>query len=351
MEPSLPLPPKQASGSPTGPPRADPVSSPGRLAARGDCRGLTLSTTLRRRRRWSWALPLRVVTGPANSEPRPYWSERHGRGPRAHPLDLEGLKRLAFNVLDDLEEKGYFQQAFGYWCVDAGAVSGSTGSDPNAWFLRMIGRDDIWPYREHGSGWDEDTLFDVVEVLHDLCAEGTDGFYHNYNDCGMHYLQFDPDSGSSAFREAMNPVLRRYERPLELAVPGRLREAAPSEFQQLLDADVPPGTDADLITSRMGDAVDLFRSRAATVADRRRAVRDLADVLEPLRADIREHALPKDEQELFRLANGFAIRHNNREQLRHYDDVVWLRWAFYVYLATIHAVLRLRDRQQQQPSA
>ena len=56
-------------------------------------------------------------------------------------------------------------------------------------------------------------------------------------------------------------------------------------------------------------------------------------------------ALPKDEQELFRLANGFAIRHNNREQLSHYDDVVWLRWAFYVYLATIHAVVRLQDRQ------
>ena len=25
---------------------------------------------------------------------------------------------------------------------------------------------------------------------------------------------------------------------------------------------------------------------------------------------------------------------------------MWLRWAFYVYLATIHAVLRLRKRQQ-----
>ena len=286
------------------------------------------------------------MTGPAHSEPPPYWSERHGRGPRAQPLDLEALKRLVFNVLDDLEEKGYLQQAFGYWCVDAGAVTGSTGSDPNAWFLRTIGRDQIWPYHEHGAAWDEDTLLDVVEVLHDLSAEGTDGRYHSFNDCGMHYSSFDPEGGRLAFREAMNPVLQRYERPLELGAEGRLREAAPSEFQPLLDAAVPPGTDAELITSRMREAIDLFRSRSATVADRRRAVRDLADVLEPLRADIREHALPKDEQELFRLANGFAIRHNNREQLRQYDDVVWLRWAFYVYLATIHAVLRLRARQQ-----
>ena len=56
--------------------------------------------------------------------------------------------------------------------------------------------------------------------------------------------------------------------------------------------------------------------------------------------------LPKDEGELFRLANGFAIRHNNREQRRDYDDAIWLSWAFWVYLATIHAVLRLRKKQR-----
>lgn len=72
-------------------------------------------------------------------------------------------------------------------------------------------------------------------------------------------------------------------------------------------------------------------------------MRELADVLEVLR--------PKDEQELFRLANGFAIRHNNREQMRLYDDAVWLRWAFYVYLATIHAVLRVPARQEAGTSA
>jgi len=76
-------------------------------------------------------------------------------------------------------------------------------------------------------------------------------------------------------------------------------------------------------------------------------VRELADVLEPLRQTIKEEALPKDESEMFRLANGFAIRHNNREQKSQYDDIVWLRWAFYVYLATIHATVRLQARQHQ----
>src|SRR5690349_16089662 len=88
-----------------------------------------------------------------------------------------------------------------------------------------------------------------------------------------------------------------------------------------------------------------FRSRNSTKADRRQAVRELADALEAIRGEIKEEMLPKDERELFLLANGFGIRHNNREQRSDYDDAIWLTWAFYVYLATIHAVLRLKERQ------
>jgi hypothetical protein len=68
-------------------------------------------------------------------------------------------------------------------------------------------------------------------------------------------------------------------------------------------------------------------------------------VLEALREDMKGIMLPKDESELFHLANGFAIRHNNRRQRGDYDRAPWLAWAFYVYRATIHAVLRVRDRR------
>ncbi len=56
--------------------------------------------------------------------------------------------------------------------------------------------------------------------------------------------------------------------------------------------------------------------------------------------------LPKDEGELFRLANLLAIRHNILEQLRDCDDAMWLSWAYWVYLATIRVVLRLREKQR-----
>jgi hypothetical protein len=34
-----------------------------------------------------------------------------------------------------------------------------------------------------------------------------------------------------------------------------------------------------------------------------------------------------------------------RDQISGYDREVWLRWMFYVYLATIHAVLQVGDRE------
>ena len=70
-------------------------------------------------------------------------------------------------------------------------------------------------------------------------------------------------------------------------------------------------------------------------------------MLEALRSEIKGEMLPKDERELFNLANGFAIRHNTRDQRKDYDDAIWLSWAFYVYLATIHAVLRLKERESK----
>lgn len=276
---------------------------------------------------------------------RPCWSERQGRGPRAVPLGFEQLRRLVFSALDELFDRDYFQEAFGYDCVDAGLVNGLVGRDPNAWFLRTLHRDDIWPYEERGEAYDAYTLFDVLEALHDLVSEPVRGRYHDFAGCGWHYSVFDKLKGQQAFRKLINPALERYEHPLRIMPAGEIVVLAPEEFRPLLDAPLPPTADPDLVVARVEEAKRVYQSRASTKADRRQAVRELADVLEILRPQIRDEMLPKDERELFHIANGFAIRHNNREQRRDYDDAIWLSWAFYVYLATIQAVLRVREKQ------
>jgi len=66
-------------------------------------------------------------------------------------------------------------------------------------------------------------------------------------------------------------------------------------------------------------------------------VRDLVDVLEFHRAEVKKH-LSKDESDLFNVANNFALRHHRQGQKDDYDDA-WLGWLFYLYLATVHLVL------------
>lgn len=288
-----------------------------------------------------------------------YFSERQGRGPKAEPLPFPEFRELVINVFDHFRERGYMQEAFGYRCVDAGDVEGTLGSNPSAYFMRTIRRKGVWPYWEEvqvapdiwippHEQWDEDYLLDVVEVLHDLVSNPTDGSYHSYADCGMRYTKFDRAAGQAEFRDEMNGVLRLHDPAYEMNDEGMIVEAAPGEFHTLLTASVPAGTEAE-IASKLDSATKRFRNRGASLDDRRVAVRDLADVLEALRSEIKDSMLPKDERELFRIANGFAIRHQNRHQRGDYDRLTWLRWAFYVYLATIHAVLRVREREEILP--
>lgn len=291
--------------------------------------------------------------------PREYFSERQGRGPLAEPLPFERIRGLVIATFESFRDRGYMQESFGFECVD-GNRDGALGPNPSLYFLRAIMRSEVWPYWQWleapddpdageyvWASWDADTLFDVVEVMHDLVSKPVDGEYHAFGDCGMHFTSFNRTDGQEVFRSELNKVLRLNDPPYKLDPEGRIVEDAPAEFRQLLDAPVPPGTEHDTITSRIDSAVTRFRSRSATIDDRRHAVRDLADVLEALRPDIRETMLSADEKDLFRLANSFAIRHNNRQQKGDYDRVTWLRWAFYVYLATIHAVLRLRQHKAE----
>jgi hypothetical protein len=292
-----------------------------------------------------------------SEEVMPYYSARHGRAPQGEALPFEDIRRLVISVFDSFRERAYFQEAFGYECVD-GDKYGAVGKDPDAFFLRKIGREHIWPYWYSDPNvpslirctwaeeWDADTLFDVVEVLHDQISEPTKTRYHSFADCGRHATHFDRAAGRREYRGEINAVLDRHDPPYEIGSDGRIVECIPDEFRALINAEVPDSADDDLISSKVESAIEAFRARGASINDKRHAVRDLADVLEAIRPEMKKAMQSKDESALFDLANNFAIRHNNRNQQKEYDRQPWLSWAFYVYLATIHAVLRVRDREQ-----
>ncbi|WP_155935007.1 hypothetical protein [Methylobacterium sp. 10] len=110
----------------------------------------------------------------------------------------------------------------------------------------------------------------------------------------------------------------------------------------LLNAQLP--TKDSTVTDKVRRAVERFRRYGSSMDERQNAVRDLADVLEWLRPQIKATLLKNDEQELFKLANNFGIRHLRQDQRLDYDRAVWLSWMFYHYLATINACLHLIER-------
>lgn len=196
------------------------------------------------------------------------------------------------------------------------------------------------------SKYDLDTLIEVVEALHDLVSAPVDGEYHGFNDCGWHYEVFDPERGRREFRAQLSDTLRLAEPALQLQENGEVVLLHSEEMEKLLDASLPSSAqEDDLIVSRIADARRLFRSRHSEIGDHRRAVRELADVLEAIRPSVKAELMSGDERDLFSIANNFAIRHNNAAQKREYDPL-WLGYLFQLFLGNIHLVLRLRERRE-----
>jgi hypothetical protein len=223
---------------------------------------------------------------------------------------------------------------------------GLLGSDPDVFFETHLGFP-VMPPERTVAEMDADQLFDFIEALHDIVSVGTKGRLHDFSGCGWHYTHFAREPAQQALRAKLNPLLERLQPALNLDPHGCIIEAAPEDLQPLLEAELPASAAGDDVAARVQTAVTRYRRGRGDVEERKAAVRDLADVLEFRREHVKQSLLSADEAALFTIANKFAIRHHNREQRGDYDKATWLAWAFYVYLATIHAVERVLEQERE----
>ena len=278
---------------------------------------------------------------------RKYYSVRKSK----NSLTEDGLKLLFGAVFRQLEEKQYFDEAFGFQCVDAGWIPGTTGQQPGLYFLRNLRKPDLWPVKEKLESYAEDDLFDVIELLYDLVSEPLEGTYHSWNNCGTHYNTFNQPNGRVKFRSEINEILSDYKEGYELAENGEIVEKADKGVETLLSASLPASAGAG-IQQRLEDAIGLFRRRHVSLTERHNAVRMLADILEELRPRLKHALAKKDESDLFNIANNFEIRHRNEKQKGKYDRSLWLSWMFYFYVSTLHfAIRRLEQSTARTPGS
>lgn len=272
-----------------------------------------------------------------------YYSVRTGKNPNSKQIELPILLQLFKDLYLNLVEEGYFQEAFGYPCVDVVHVSGSLGTSVATQMLRYLRKDGLWPIEQNCLNYSEDDIFDVIEFLYDYISKPIDGWEHTWNRCGWHYTKFDQNEGRQRFQAEINGILRDYQSGYELVSTGEILSLPEKGLETLLGAPV-PSHDTENIESHIENAVQKFRRHRSSESDRRDAIRDLADVLEFLRPQVKSVLTRADESDLFNLANNFGIRHHNEEQKNQYDKPIWYSWMFYYYLATIHAALRLIEK-------
>ncbi len=264
----------------------------------------------------------------------------YSRRIRPGSLALTDFRTLFFALYKELELKGYFQEAFGYYCVDAGEVSGTVGERVDLYILRKLRKPLLLPHENTIGSYAEDDCFDMIEFLYDHVSLPIDGLYHSYSDCGWHYDKFDQKKGQSEFRDSINEIIADLDPPQMLDTDGQIKLLGTDGLRELHKAPLPAEADYTTIQAKVDRAVAKYRDRNSSVDDRREAVRELADVLEFLRPSVKTHLLKADEQALFNIANNFGIRHHNQRQRREYS-AVWLSWMFYMYLATVHLCVRL----------
>ena len=238
---------------------------------------------------------------------------RTGKNPYAIKIELPILLRLFHDLFIAFWNKQYFQEAFGYYCVDAGDVQGTLGSDIEAQLFLIFRKSNLWPIESKCLNYSEDDLFDIIEFIYDSISKPIDGWFHEYGSCGYYEDGFElSDNGE---------ILASIESGLDDLVKDKLEEY-----------------DLKNIDSKIEKAILKFRLHRSSQDERRDAIRDLVDVLEFLRPQIKKVLNSKDENDLFNIANSFGIRHHNEKQKTDYDKSVWYNWMFYYYLSTIHAV-------------
>lgn len=278
---------------------------------------------------------------------RKYYSVRTGRHPAGARLSLDKVRELILATFLDFTRREYFQQAFGYDCIDEGQVQGELGSNVEGHFARKLRKQNLWPIGEKIQGYSEDDIFDVIELLYDLISKPVEGRYHNYNNCGYHYYTFDRPAGQREFRDEINEIIEDYGPGYELSSEGDILTLADIGLESLEGAQL-PRLDPANVEQRVYAAVHKFRRHRSSLDDRRDAIRALADVLEFLRPRLKRALSSKDESDLFNIANNFAIRHHDDRQKANYDKSIWYSWLFYYYLATVHAAVRLIEKQDAQ---
>ena len=188
---------------------------------------------------------------------RDYYNRRAGVGGDRPRLTLEEMAAQVAVAYRFINERGYLQRSFGYYCVDDGAVPGREGAGINAALLLATGIQVSTSLEEFIRGADEASVFTVLEFVFDHSAKPLDntGRHHSFNNCGWHYASSDPrlfdeQMARSEWRAKVNGALKFYQDGFELSEAGEVLRFTPDGMSDLVRSPLPAAVqplDADKV--------------------------------------------------------------------------------------------------------
>ena len=152
-----------------------------------------------------------------------YFSFRKGLNKNPKGLPFGDIRDLVGRILARLKSDGYFDEDFGFICVDEGLLPGKI-RDPDLEILLQIRKKNLWPVEKYIDGYSEDDLFDMLEFLYLHVSKPVDGRRHDYENCGMHWETFNKAEGQKRLASDVNRILEQYEKRFELAENGWILE-------------------------------------------------------------------------------------------------------------------------------
>lgn len=279
---------------------------------------------------------------------RPYWAARRVAPAKQPVRTVTSASERFVDLVGRLHADGYLARDFAEPCVDDPRDEQS-GRDLNTELQQRRGapaHPSLWPLQPEA--WDTDTFYGLVEVFHDLVARPRSRRRHEFNDCGLHFEDFDTDAGRRVYRALVNRLLTESAVELRLAETGEdegrlvrvVDDARSALVAQTLAAPSSDGGD------RVQHAIALFRRRGADAEDKRLAASALFGVLEERLASVKAapQITSKDESDLFTIANNLALRHQDVKQKRSYDPI-FLDWIFWWFLSTIEITNQVLARR------
>lgn len=273
-----------------------------------------------------------------------YWAERNSDGTASTVADLGStFPRTFLGLVNDLSQTGYFPKVLPVPCVD----DYSDLPDARLAIRKATKLDIPWPMNgKEIDALPEPALYSLVEYFHDQAMRPRSSHFHSFNQCGLHYDDFNVPSGRIVYRWKVNALLVAHNMPLRLGSTaeeqGRLFRHFSSPLDDLATEQV--ARRAEDPGDEVAHAVRMYRNRNATIVDKRAAIALLAGEMEPRRRTIERKISAGDEADLFRIANKFTIRHRDKAQQSDYGEE-FLDWVFWTYVATVRLLDDITQRQ------